>query len=58
MGEGNIILAWQFKDAHYMWVAKIQYWHYDLKSTLSMGGQNAKSIYQTWNILNGIWWPY
>jgi hypothetical protein len=33
---------------------KMQYWHYDLKSTLSMGGQNVKSIYQTWNILSGI----
>ncbi len=19
MGEGNVIFAWQFKDAHYMW---------------------------------------
>jgi hypothetical protein len=32
---------------------KLQYWHY-VKSTLSMGGQNTKSIYQTWNILSGI----
>jgi hypothetical protein len=37
---------------------KMYYWHYDPKSTLSMGGQNAKSIYQEWNIFNGIWWPY
>ncbi len=22
MGEGNVIVARQFKDAHYMWVAK------------------------------------
>jgi hypothetical protein len=29
----------------------MQYSHYDSKSTLSMGGQNDKSLYQTWNIL-------
>jgi len=29
---------------------KMQYGHYDPKSTLSMGGQNVKSIYQTWNM--------
>jgi len=33
---------------------KIQYRDYDPKSTLSMGGQNVKSIYQTWNIHIGI----
>ncbi len=22
-----------------------------------MGGQNAKSIYKTWKIFSGIWWP-
>jgi len=22
MGEGNVIVPWQFKDAHCMWVAK------------------------------------
>ncbi len=33
---------------------KMPYWHYEPKSTLFMGGQNAKSIYQTWNILSGI----
>jgi hypothetical protein len=32
---------------------KMQYWHYDLESTLSIGN-NVKSIYQTWNILIGI----
>jgi hypothetical protein len=33
---------------------KMQYWHHDPKSTLSMGGQNVKFIYQTWNTFNGI----
>jgi hypothetical protein len=33
---------------------KLQYWHHDLKSTLSVGGQNVKSMYQTWNIPSGI----
>jgi hypothetical protein len=33
---------------------KMQYWQYDLKSTLFIRGQNVKSIYQTWNILNGM----
>ncbi len=28
----------------------MQYWHYDLKSTLFMEGQNVKSIYQTLSI--------
>ncbi len=31
----------------------MQYWHYDLRSTLYMEGQNIISIYQTWNILTG-----
>ncbi len=49
--EGNAILAWQFKDAHYMWVAKC---NIGITTLLSMGGQNIKSIYQTWNIFSGI----
>jgi hypothetical protein len=54
----NVITTWQFKHAHYTWVAKCNTCIMTLKSTmLSMGGQNAKPICQTWNILNGIWWP-
>jgi len=55
MGEGNAIFVGKILNAHCMWVANVN-WHYDPKSTLSMGGQNVKSIYQTWNILTRIWW--
>jgi hypothetical protein len=53
MGEGNAIFVGKILNAHCMWVANVN-WHYDPKSTLSMGGQNVKSIYQTWNILTRI----
>jgi hypothetical protein len=36
MGEGNVIFAWQFKDAHYMW-RQMQYLHDNLEMHIICG---------------------
>ncbi len=37
---------------------KMQYSHYDPKSTLSIGDQNEKSMCQIWNIFGEISWLF
>jgi hypothetical protein len=39
MGEGNVIFAWQFKDAHYMWEREMQYLHDNLNMHILCGWQ-------------------
>ncbi len=38
MEDLNVTFAWQFENAHYTG-GKMQYPHYDLKSTLSLGAE-------------------
>jgi hypothetical protein len=67
MGEGNAVLAWQFKDAHYMWVAKCNIdimslnphylWEAKMLNPYIKHGTFLVEFYDHVKTIEGYWFP-